>query len=255
HHFHPLARVVASARGDEDHRLPEIGEGPPVAETGPAVRESDLVPHRARAKHRAPGAAWPNLQRHHGPTRRPSGCIRIARCIRIVRAPIVEDDLVARATWSGRVDTRQDQRRQVPRASEALTKPVDGGTPWRLGRLGLRLAEPLLYRSVDAGAGHRGQPAGRGGIRSHRRRGQHGHAGDSDQSHDQQAPWISIHDAPPVRAAHTREKPAHDNTSRGPVYLLLPVAPGVGTRGWSARTTLSMPWRVLYGFVILRLPA
>jgi hypothetical protein len=56
-------------------------------------------------------------------------------------------------------------------------------------------------------------------------------------------------------APHTREKVAHDNTRRGPVYLLLPVAPCVGTPGRSARTTISMPLRVLYGFVILRLPA
>ena len=77
----------------------------------------------------------------------------------------------------------------------------------------------------------------------------------SDQSHDQQAPWIAMHDAPPVRAAHTREQPAHDHTRRGPVYLLLPVAPCVGTRGRSARTSISIRLRVLYGLVIVRLPA
>src|SRR5919202_5879476 len=60
---------------------------------------------------------------------------------------------------------------------------------------------------------------------------------------------IARHHAPPVRAAHTREKVAHDNTSRGPVYLLLPVAPGVGTRGRSARTITSIAWRVLYGLL------
>ena len=56
-------------------------------------------------------------------------------------------------------------------------------------------------------------------------------------------------------APHTREKLAHDNTSRGRVYLLLPVASCVGTRGRSARTTTSIAWRVLYGLAPLRVPA